>query len=309
MKKNRLLWIIALIGVFSFSMGMAEGPAAIVPGAAQNPAQESAAASTPGAPSVTASPPTSAPATAIMTGTAPAVALVDIDKLKSGQQTLKVGHYNQLPPFFFLQSSAQPGFGHDILTEVAKKAGIQNVHFIGFDNSVDLNSELQQGKIDLIANAWDLPGMRKQFLLTLPYFTKGGLSFLYFRQKGSFETVEDLKDHKIGVFRRGYADRYWLPTHGVSKDLIKRFDTLRELMFALKDGGIDVAVVYYPLARMAQQQLTDQLASHLIQPINDVYALRKQDTALQSLLDQAIQALTADGTLDKIQAQYLEPHA
>ncbi len=310
MKKNRLL-MMTLVGVFSFSQGMAETP--VAPGAAQNLTQNSPSTSTPGISSATASSSTSAPATATLSpesAQAPeqaagsAVALLDVAKLKSGQRTLNIGHYNQLPPFFFLQPSAQPGFGHDILAEVAKKAGIQNVNFIGFDNSVDLNLQLQQGKIDLIANAWDLPGMRKQFLLTLPYFTKGGLSFLYFRQKGSFETVEDLKNHKVGVFRRGYADRYWLPAHGVSKDLIKRFDTLKELMFALKDGDIDVALIYYPLARLAQQQLSDQLSSHLIQPINDVYALRKQDTALQGLLDQAVQALTNDGTLDKIQAQY-----
>jgi ABC-type amino acid transport substrate-binding protein len=308
MKKYRLSFIIVLMGVFSFSTGMAEGsiaPATTVTGAGQgqSPIQESASASTT---AISPPAPTAVPDPAIKSRDDVSVPLVDIDKLKSGQRMLNVGHYNQLPPFYFPQPSAQPGFGHDILTEVAKKAGIQNVNFIGYDNTVDLNLQLQQGKIDLIANAWDLPGTRKQFLLTLPYFTKGGLSFLYFRQKGSFETVEDLKNHKVGVFKRGYADRYWLPAHGVSKNLIKRFDTLKELMFALKDGDIDVALVYYPLARLAQQQLTGQLDSHLVQPINDVYALRKQDTALQGLLDQAIQALTTDGTLDKIQAQYLE---
>lgn len=230
---------------------------------------------------------------------------IDVDKLKSGEQTLKVGHYDQLPPFYFT-SNDQHGFGYDVFMEVAKRAGIKNVTFIGFDNTTDLNNKLRQGKIDVIANAWDLPGMRKQFLLTAPYYTQGGLSFLYFQQKGSFQTADDLKGHTVGVFAQGYADRYWLPSHSVAKNSIKTYETIKDLMFALKDGDIDVAVVYYPLARLAQQQLKDQLASTLVQSINDVYALRKQDTALQNILNQALQTLASDGMMAKIQAQYLD---
>jgi ABC-type amino acid transport substrate-binding protein len=232
------------------------------------------------------------------------IAPVDIEKLKTGETTLNVGHYTHLPPFYYAEGNFQPGFGYDIFMEVAKKAGIKNVNFIGYDNATDLNEQLRQGKIDVIANAWDLPGTRKQFLLTEPYYTKGGLSFLYFKQKGSFQTADDLKDHRVGTFKQGYADRYWLPAHNVSRNSIKTFTTLKDLMFALKDGGVDVAVIYYPLAQLAQQQLTDQLTATLVQPINDVYAIRKQDIALQNALGEAIKALSTEGALDKIQAQY-----
>jgi ABC-type amino acid transport substrate-binding protein len=287
MKNRVVIRILLICGVFSGAF--AENPAEITNNAA-----------------ATTTVPTSATPSAMSTVASPDSAVIDISRLKSGELTLNVGHYNHLPPFYFAGSNPQPGFGHDIFTEVAAKAGIIKVNFIGFDNTVDLNSQLQQGKIDVIANAWDLPGMRKQFLLTAPYFTKGGLSFLYYKRKGSFQTAEDLNHHTIGVFERGYADHYWLPAHGIPKNSVKRFTNLKDLMFALKDGRIDVAVIYYPLAQLAQQQLKDQLESNLIQPINDVYAVRKHDTALQSLLDQAIQTLTANGTLDKIRAQYLE---
>lgn len=231
---------------------------------------------------------------------------LNMEKLKSGQQTLRVGHYNQLPPFYFLNADSQPGFGHDIFVEVAKKAGIPKIEFIGFDNSIDLNALLTQGKIDVIANSWDLPGMRKQFLLTNPYYTKGGLSFLYYKDKGSFQNADDLKDHTIGAFKGGYAARYWLPTHGISKNSIKTYTSLKELMFALRDGDVDVAVVYHPLALFAKRQFTDQFDVSLAQPINDVYAVRKQDNELQTTLDQAIQALATEGILDKIVSQYLD---
>lgn len=233
---------------------------------------------------------------------------IDIAQLKSGQQTLRVGHYNQLPPFYYADDdNPQPGFGYEIFSQVAKKAGIQKVNFIGFDNNIDLNMQLAAGNIDVIANSWDLPGMQKQFLLTAPYYTKGGLGFLYYAQKGSYQTVDDLKNATVGVFEHGYADRYWLPAHGIDKNSIRTYASIRELMFALKDGNIDVALVYYPLAQLAQQQLADQLAATLIQPINDVYALRKEDVALQKLLNQAIQSLTKDGTIAKLQTQYLSP--
>jgi len=234
---------------------------------------------------------------------------VDVVKLKSGESRLTVGHYDELPPFYYVKGSPQFGFGYDIFMEVAKKAGIKNVEFVAFENTADLNSKLQQGKIDVIAHSWDLPGTRKAFLLTDPYYTKGGLSFLYFKEKGSFQTAEDLLNHKVGVFKNGYAEHYWLPTHNIPKTAIRSYDTLKDLMFALKDGNIDVAVVYYPLAQLAQLQLTDQLATTLVQSINDVYALRKQDIELQKTLNEAIESLSKDGQLTKISSQYLEPSA
>jgi putative lysine/arginine/ornithine/histidine/octopine transport system substrate-binding protein len=249
-------------------------------------------------------PPTSPPQN-VSTEAPSTVLPLNVNKLKSGETTLNVGHYNLLPPFYFAEGSPQPGFGYDIFMAVAKKAGIQNVKFVGFDNDADLSSKLEQGKIDVIANSWDLPGARKHFLLTVPYYTKGGLSFLYFKQKGPFQTPEDLKNHTVGVFQSGYAEHYWLPAHNIPKNAIKSYSTLKELMLALQYGNIDVAVVYYPLAQLAQQQLAGQLDSALVQPINDVYALRKQDPELQNILNQAIQSLLGDGTLDKIQAQYI----
>ena len=56
MKKNRLSLMIVLMGVFSFGTVMAEGPAApaaLVPGAGQNPTQESASAPAPATSSIT----------------------------------------------------------------------------------------------------------------------------------------------------------------------------------------------------------------------------------------------------------------
>ncbi|MBS0351136.1 MAG: amino acid ABC transporter substrate-binding protein [Proteobacteria bacterium] len=236
----------------------------------------------------------------------PASAL-DISKLKSGEQVLRVGHYKQLPPFFYTDINDQSGFGYEIFSQVAKQAGIQKVNFIGFENNIDLNLLLEHGAIDVIANSWDLPGMRKHFLLSTPYYTKGGLSFLFFKQKGNYQKAEDLKEHTIGVFKHGYADLYWLPSHGIAKDSIKAFSNIKELMTALREGDIDVAVIYYPLAKLAEQQLPDQLQAVLVEPINDVYAVRMQDMELAKILNQAIQTLADNGTLTKIQADYLNP--
>lgn len=229
---------------------------------------------------------------------------LDISKLKSGEIQLNVGHYNQLPPFYFNNDNTKNGFGYDIFNEVAKKAGIPKVHFIGYDNNIDLNMQLQAGKIDVIANSWDLPGMHKQFLLTSPYYTKGGLGFLYYKQKGPFQTAADLKDHNIGVFKHGYADNYWLPVNGIPKENIKTYSYLKDLMIALRDNEIDVAVVYYPLAQLAQVQSGDKVDAVLVQPINDVYAVRSQDTELLNILNDAIADLSKQGSLEQIPLQY-----
>ncbi len=234
---------------------------------------------------------------------------LNINKLQSGKETLNVGHYKQLPPFYFTNSNNnQPGFGHEIFSEVAKQAGIKNINFIGFDNATNLNQLLKEGKIDVIANSWDLPGMRKQFLLTTPYYSKGGLSFLYFKNSGPFHSLADLKNHSIGVLKDGYAARYWLPAHSIApSSSVKTYSSINDLMTALNEGEVDLAIVYYPLARYVQTQANNKLEVLLIQPINDVYAVRKQDTALQQILSQAINSLSAQGTLEKITKNYLDP--
>ncbi len=233
---------------------------------------------------------------------------LNINKLQSGKETLNVGHYKQLPPFYFTNSdSNQPGFGQEIFSEVAKQAGIKNINFIGFDNATNLNQLLKEGKIDVIANSWDLPGMRKQFLLTTPYYSKGGLSFLYFKNSGPFRSLDDLKHHSIGVLKDGYAARYWLPAHSIAPSSpVKTYSSINDLMTALNEGEVDLAIVYYPLARYAQTKVNNKLEVLLIQPINDVYAVRKQDTALQQILNQAINSLSAQGTLEKITKSYLD---
>ncbi len=255
----------------------------------------------------TQQPQSTAPTTPSNLNQVPGISALDISKLKSGQTTLNVGHYNQLPPFYYGEENATEGFGYDIFSEVAKKAGFTKVHFIGFDSNIDLNLQLLQGKIDVIANSWDLPGMRKQFLLSDPYYNKGGLGFLYFKSKGSFQTAADLKDHKIGVFKHGYADHYWLPINGIPKESIQTYSTLKDMMVALRDNAIDVAVIYYPLAQLAQIQAGDSVNAVLVQPINDVYAVRTQDAELLKALNDAITSLNQDGTLEKLTVQYFNP--
>ena len=174
---------------------------------------------------------------------------LDIVQIKSGKRVLNIGHYNQLPPFYFANDNTHPGFGHDILVAVAKKAGIHNIHFIGFDSTADLNTELREGRIDMIANAWDLPGMRKQFLLTDPYYKGGGLGFLYRQKAGAFQNPDDLRYHSVGTFEHGYAQNYWLPAHDINQYLVKTYSNADDMVKALQEGRIDVAVVYYPLAQ------------------------------------------------------------
>ena len=118
---------------------------------------------------------------------------IDIAKLRSGQQTLRVGHYNQLPPFYYADDNPQPGFGYEVFSKVYKKASFQKVKFMGFDNNIDLNMQLAAGNIDVIANSWDLPGMRKQFLLTTPYYTKGGLGFFILSKRAVIKRLMTLK--------------------------------------------------------------------------------------------------------------------
>jgi ABC-type amino acid transport substrate-binding protein len=245
-------------------------------------------------------------ATATLAANPPA--LTDPAKLISGDQTLHVGDIGNLPAFNYKEGSVNKGINPETFQELAKRAGIKKFNFIEFPVHEKFRIQaLKEGKVDVILTMWDDPAFHKEFLATIPIYIRGGIGTLYAKEGKPFKNVDDLKGHKIGVIAGSYSQLHWLPKQHISSSLIKVYPTNVEVMAALKRKDIDVFVSYLALLRYNQNQNKGQFETSLIEPVKLVFFVRKQDKALQQMLNKALDSMWADGTLYAIKKKHLGP--
>ncbi len=229
----------------------------------------------------------------------------DIAGLKSGQMTLRVGRYVSPPPLYYPASLSKQGLITEIFDAVAQRAGIRKVRYFDFDSVDDLKSAFNQGRIDVISNAWDTPFNQQRYLLTKPFSKHGGVAFIYLKEKGSFRTTDDLRDHTLGTLRNNFFQNYCYSSIKLPKKSVKIYPSFTELMTALNQEKVDVALAFLSFARYEQKRDKNRYQVTPVQIFKNVFAVSQQDTDLQKLLNEAIDGLEREGTLYKIKNKYL----
>jgi ABC-type amino acid transport substrate-binding protein len=236
------------------------------------------------------------------------IAPIDVTELQSGKRILVVGHMSDFPPFYLSDSANPKGLDPDIFKEVAKRAGFKKITYAAFKDFTALNQALRDGKIDVIVNDyWNIPDHSSQFLMTIPYYLRDGIAFVYSAKKHHFTSVNDLQNYKIGTFKGATDVENWLRTHPIAQASLKLFNSRKAMMQALEQNKIDAAFVYYTLYLylFGKEASQDAFSTVLVQPIHSVYAVRRQDVALQKQLNKALKSIWSDGFLYKVKEQYL----
>lgn len=228
---------------------------------------------------------------------------LNMQQLISGEQPLKVGYVFPRPPYYITKDT---GMDVDLLNAVAHQAKIQKVEFVQFSNFTDLLSGLRKGKIDVIAaGLFQTPEREKEFLFSKSY-EKGGIGLLYDKNKQHYQSLQNLNQHNIGTLTGGYGI-FWLPKNKISPRSLKTYDSWQEMLSALQRGDIDFVLSSYTVCRYEAAQDKNKWQVVLLQEIPIVYAVSKQNTALQEALNQSIDALQKNGTLHRITTKYLSP--
>ena len=75
----------------------------------------------------------------------------------------------------------------------------------------------------------------------------------------------------------------------------------------LQNDHVDAILIYNSLALDKLKELKGEFNLVLLKPLDSVYAVRKQDTALQQALNESISTAWKDGSLNKIKEKYLFP--
>jgi polar amino acid transport system substrate-binding protein len=237
-------------------------------------------------------------ASIIGTATAPAMA----------QTTYAVGSTPTGVPFTFLdvKTNKIQGMMVDTINAVGQVAGftpdVQQTPFSALIPSLTSN------KIDIVSAAMLRTPARAQVVdFSDPVYSYGEGLFVNAEDKGVYKSMDDLKGEVVAAqVGTVYIDA--LNKKGIFKE-VRTYDSIADMMRdvglgRIKAGFGDRPIVAYQLAQGSNPKV--RLVKEYVTVLNgDVcLAVRKGDKELLDRLNKSIAAVKADGTLDKIIAQW-----
>lgn len=238
--------------------------------------------------------------------TAPAASAADAAASAPTAKVLVVGTDAAYAPFEFQNDKGEiVGFDVDVITAVAAKAGLQvklvNTPWEGIFNA------LAQGDRDALISAVTITPERRQTMdFTTAYFD--AVQLIAVKQDSKVARFEDLKKLKVGVQTGTTGDEVVTKLLGKNSTAIKRFESTPLALKELESGGVDAVVadngvvIHYVANNPGVGFKTVSDASFT--PEQYGIAVKKGASELLGQLDQALAAIRADGTYDKIYAKY-----
>ena len=198
------------------------------------------------------------------------------------------------------------GFDIDIVKAVAQKAGLE-VKFVNTPWEGIFNA-LKQGDRDLLVSSITITDERRQTMdFTAPYFDAHQL--IAVRADSKVTRFDDLKALKVGVQTGTTGDETISRLQGKNSPNIKRFEGTPLALSELETGGIDAVVADNGV-------VVNYVKNHggsKFRTVNDPafapeqygIAVKKGNAELLARLNQGLAAIRADGSYDRIHAQYL----
>ncbi len=223
---------------------------------------------------------------------------------------IKVGTSADYPPFESVDGSGNKvGFDIDLMTEIAKRLGVQ-LQWVDmpFDSLI---AAVQEGKIDASISAFNYSEERDKMIdFSDAYYTSEDAFTVADSFSGAIAKPEDVAAYKVGA-QTGTTQDTWL-TDNLVKDgslpeaNLFRYDRVDQAMLDLKNGRIDVMMSDYIPAQALVGQLGGlKIIYHGVLstgPVNIV--LPEGDKELQQAINEIIKQLQDEGFIDKLAVKY-----
>jgi polar amino acid transport system substrate-binding protein len=241
--------------------------------------------------------PTPAPATSTA---APAV---DLKLVTPGQLT--AGSDTTFPPFESMNGNVAVGFDVDLLTAIAKEAGITKVVFSSeiFDSLIPTLKA--GGKFDVIASGMTIKAERqKEIDFTDPYFDSN--QSVAMKTGGTYSAPADLKGKKVGV-QSGTTGASWATENlkPIGATIVQFKDTAGSFA-ALQAGNVDAVINDLPVTAEMVKDASKGLAMVAQIPTGEQYGfgVSKDNPALLKALNDGLAKVRASGEYDTIYTKY-----
>jgi len=223
---------------------------------------------------------------------------------------IKVGTSADYPPFESVDESGNKvGFDIDLMTEIAKRLGVQ-VEWVDmpFDSLI---AAVQEGKIDASISAFNYSEDRDKMIdFSDAYYTSEDAFTVAENFAGTVANPEDVAAYKVGV-QTGTTQDGWLTDNLVAggklpEENLFRYDRVDQAMLDLQNGRIDVMMSdYVPAQALAEQLGGLKIVYHGVLssgPMNIV--IPDGDAELQQAINEIIKQLQDEGFIDGLAVKH-----
>jgi polar amino acid transport system substrate-binding protein len=197
------------------------------------------------------------------------------------------------------------GFSIDLMKAIAQKAGLQ-VKFVNTPWEGIFNA-LAQGDRDALISSITITDERRQTMdFSDPYFDAQQL--IAVKADSKVQKFADLAALKVGVQTGTTGDEVVTKLQGKNSTNIKRFESTPLALKELDSGGVEAVVadngvvINYVKNNAAVKLRT--VADTSFKPEQYGIAVKKGNAELLAKINQGLAAVRADGTYDRIYAQY-----
>ncbi len=217
--------------------------------------------------------------------------------------TLRVGIDASWQPFSFFGASGWEGFDADLTAAIGTQLGLKIQSFpVGFDSRYDA---LKTGLVDVAVSAVVVdPTQTQNAAFSRAYFDAGPR--LVAPLASRIHSPADLNGARVGAALGSPADRSARYLERRSAALARSaFSDDAEVLRNLRGGALDAAMIDGVTAvrlgcPITGQGQTAEWRCIAIEPNPYVIAVRASDSALLAAINQALDALTADGAIARI---------
>lgn len=192
------------------------------------------------------------------------------------------------------------GFEYDLAEALAARLGIKAQMV---QNQWDqLIPALERGNFDVLLNGLELtPEHQQQIALSRPYYVYAQ-QIVTRRETKGLERMEDLRRRTVGVLSSSVAQRLLESYQGIE---LKIYPGNVESFNDLKAGRIDAVLLDLPIAlHYAQPDPALKLSGAPFAQGYYAIGVRRPETELLAAVNEAVLALTSDGTLERIYRKY-----
>lgn len=219
-------------------------------------------------------------------------------------ESIKIGTEAAYPPFNYLDDAGNvAGYDVDVGNEICRRAALDCTWVANEWDSIIQN--LIAGNYDAVMADVTITDERKQTVdFSHPYFPPDPSQYL--RRAEKPVDYAKLAGYRIGV-QGGTVQAAWLNVHLKDANTILSFSTTDQALADLKAGNVDVIVVEGSFVDETVMGSGGTLVTDGPKlPIGDGagVVLRQADDALEEKVNDAIDAMRADGTIDALIARW-----
>lgn len=244
-------------------------------------------------------------------GTTTGASIAAPDRIKDAGQLVFCSDITYPPEEFFAEGSTKPqGSDIDIGNDIARRLGVKaRFDNTGFDAII---ASLKANKCDAIISGMNDTAERRQEVNFVDYLSVGQSLMVKPGNPKKIKTLADLSGHSVsvetGTTNKDFLEEQSKKLEGQGKAPIKvtTFPKDTAAAAALRTGRVDAyfgdspVVAYY----VGQSPSDFAFGGAPVNPIPVGIAIRKTDPDLKKAVQDAVNAMYADGTMTKILAKW-----